>query len=161
MNSLEWGPCGRAPCDLNRPTAAEDPNADPAGHGNDTTPANNTGAGFVPGPQVPAAAAAQREAGADPDGGAVVPSQGKKRRRRAPRVGQETELLPPSTTTAVMATSPHLVDWYTASFRQGAEYYIQGVRLLAEKNALDLQRLAMTKYVWTAARPGGGGVVEE
>lgn len=76
----------------------------------------------------------------------MAPSQGRKRRRRAPRVGQGTsELLPPSTTTEVMTVSPQLVDWYSASLRQGAEYYIQGVRLLAEKNALDLQRVAVTK----------------
>jgi hypothetical protein len=163
MNSLEWGPCGRAPpphldhgsdrlLSLTPPHAA-DPNPGVAAHG--TNPGNAT-ASYGQGPQAPAFTAAQSEAGADLNGGVLVPSQSKKRRRRAPGVGkpQQDELLPAPTTAAVMTMSPHLVDWYSASLRQGAEYYMQGVRLLFETNAFDLRRAAAIKYVWTDVRRG-------
>ena len=160
MNSLEWGPCSAAPPPhvdhgsdrLPALTLPAAPTPNPGGAAYGTTTGNAT-AGIPEGPQAPASAAPQANTGTGTNDGAVVPSQGKKRRWRTPRVEQRQEELllplPPSTTTAAMTISPHLVDWCSASLRQWAEYYIQGVHLLAEKNALDLRRVAMTKYVKT------------
>jgi hypothetical protein len=160
MNSLEWGPCGLAPpSHLDHgsdrlpaliPPDAADSNPDGSAHG--TSPGNVT-VGYGQGPQRPSFAAV-----ADPNGAVLVASHGKKRRRRAPRVGQLQEregLLLPSTATAVMTMSPHLVDWYSASLRQGAAYFLQSVRMLASTNALDFQRVAVSRYVLGPTRGGG------
>lgn len=99
-------------------------------------------AAFIQGSPALAFAAPQKGSGVDAGGDALVPSPGKKPLRKAEKKRKRKDLLTSSKPPA-KAVGLSLDDWFNIS-RQGARYYVQGVRLLAERRALDLQRVAMT-----------------